>query len=308
MSDEIITQSFDGNSHVVNNFASDSPKILTQTNISIPQTACDHTNNASTVTSHADVKSTEGCQLYTINDTVYKYTVDILPWDGSHLGDFTGIFDPNKKDELWIFSFPLYTNILLPAYIKKISSSYPCVIDEIKPIFGIIKNGTHRFTCNNSLYIMIKPSISYQLDINANKMYYVISPNIPVNYQTKYHQTQLDSIRRIVVFRKILGLRTTISDISIRHDGLAIMPNDCVTNTAILKNDNITQKAFVHWFNDCTISNCICNMFNITNKSMIIELSLKLRNQLEDVICRIDNDHVGLIDIIVNKVIEFIDI
>ena len=80
-----------------------------------------------------------------------KIATNPFKWDGSYLGEVT-----NLK-----YLFEDYCQIEINLYvgygkIKRSLTVQPCIIDEMKIIFGLPKMGTHWFTYKNKVYILTK--------------------------------------------------------------------------------------------------------------------------------------------------------
>jgi hypothetical protein len=121
--------------------------------------------------------------------------IDELDWNGSWLGTYT--------DSIVIKTVKAYPFSICYIYIEGLmetgtwvakhqsKSAYPCIIDEIKTVFGMVKIGTHSITIKGKLYIIYNTMGPPMLLSNIQ---YSVTPEMKLQVQDTF------------VFRMIVGL------------------------------------------------------------------------------------------------------
>lgn len=99
-------------------------------------------------------------------------------WDGSDLGEFDPdvIIDAKKHwaGTYWLVQLGTYEKTCLA---KQVKNTYANIIDELKPIFGLRKQGTHRIS------IRTRDRVKHYLltDVKMNEGKYIL-PDIPLQH------------------------------------------------------------------------------------------------------------------------------
>jgi len=122
---------------------------------------------------------------------------DILPWDGTHIGDITndiGVFNSGLKhgaESSYVISYK-NKNVIIFDFENK----FPLIIDELKSIFGLTRMFYHQCTIDNKEY-----TICRQLECDTTLTEYSRHPDhFPDN------AFFINEIRRIFVFRSVFFL------------------------------------------------------------------------------------------------------
>ena len=81
------------------------------------------------------------------------------PWDGSHLGkiedrDIVSKTSGPRPFSTLTFRFQEQT---YQCWVKRISTLQATLIDELKPLFGLAKLGTHSIFVKSRLYLLVRP-------------------------------------------------------------------------------------------------------------------------------------------------------
>ena len=90
-----------------------------------------------------------------------------LPWDGSDLGEIykCDIIDKYKHDNdvYWRINIAqyiknnyIYVKFCIWVLVKKLQSTHPLIIDELKSILHLKKKGTHQIKHGSVSYMFIK--------------------------------------------------------------------------------------------------------------------------------------------------------
>lgn len=124
-----------------------------------------------------------------------------IKWDGSYYGEI------NRKDI--ITSFKKGSNniklidlgkVQVWCYTKRTDDDFVCFYDEVKPLFGLIKQGTLKIRIGKFNYIICR--------------YYHLSKIKPIDYDM-----YSDDISKILVFKRIMKVSESLKDIYLTNDG-----------------------------------------------------------------------------------------
>lgn len=145
-------------------------------------------------------------------------------WDGTDLGVYdsdiicncisTNI-EGDKNDVYWKLNIRQISEIVIAKTFK---DSHQLIIDEIKPLFGIPKLGTHTIVIDKKKYIIIRPAIVHRNSILFD-CYKAVYPDCSFFI---FHDLALsnignikqmpsqfkDQIRRLIVLRYLLSVQT----------------------------------------------------------------------------------------------------
>jgi hypothetical protein len=105
-----------------------------------------------------------------------------------------------------------FNDHIIRGRIKYASNPFMCLIDEIKPFFGLVKQGTHWFRRGETVAIVVKD----------HKIYPTLKEFITNNCERPYQLSNqypmlFELAREIYVFRLIAGVQTTnMSSIRVR--------------------------------------------------------------------------------------------
>lgn len=224
----------------------------------------------------------------------------MLTWDGTRLHKepvpiAVGHFD---RKTYWKLDSRTY------CIVRKMKNITPCIVDEIKGIFGIQKTGTRWFMRNDDVYILFKCVFDTKNDR--------ILLDIPVSEIDDKSlnsffpgRTLKDNIRRLIVFRELMSIeKTRMKDILLRvkENGARLISDeegkvkfgDCINTST----DIITQ-----WFggDETFLLKVLCSI--LPEKKLSLERRLySLRVKLEEVINRIDKNSVWLVSSIIGRI------
>lgn len=227
----------------------------------------------------------------------------MLRWDGSDIADivaqknviiheamFEGetvfwrlnIWDESK--EKWYFEY---------CTIRSVSNiSLCCFLDEIKPIFGLEKTGTHRLKFKNKDLVLYK--------CNEEK------GNIVTDFKLSLLEKPgrlKDRIRKVFVFRDLLKITKTYeSSIVIRKEKLKTKilsfyePGVKPDSDKILP-DTVLEK----WFNEASADEILKEMTGVEDADGINPYLSEIKTRLERVCLRIDPDLIIMVDEIISR-------
>ena len=218
-----------------------------------------------------------------------------LKWDGSHLGD-------GMIMSQWVANEVNYYSIAViggTVYCKAKCSKdmLPCIIEDIKSVFGIVKRGIHRITIDNDEYIIYYVTISNFGDI----LYESPLKHLDIKHELYQDMKFRRQIQKILVFCDILVLNNTEENY-INNDLQIINTNDTTLITQKSYNSRgydytiLSRTMFFKWFGEeVKISDVAKEM--IYDKSDINEMTFTLiladiRNKIDNIIKRYDGQYI----------------
>lgn len=221
----------------------------------------------------------------------------MFQWDGTDVSDIISRSDIYEaeygKNKYWIIQNVKKVTCLM----RNSKSTIPCLIDELKPVFGLQKLGTHWCKQGGKIRILIKcvetseGHIKEELSINKLETY---SPLIKLQ------------IQEIFAFRELLGVTCSYSsNIIIRECKNNLYPisfyepNMLTTDTKIIP-FTVLEK----WFNDSSIDFVVkrlCKIHSLDRLSVVLH---NLRNSIEETIDRVDRRLITYKSCIINRITE----
>lgn len=178
------------------------------------------------------------------------YIEDAMIWDGSHLGtyDETVILNKIKLYPCNIYSIYIKEYMKTPEWyaMHKSNDKYSCIIDEIKPIMGLTKIGTHSINIGSSLYTIYRTNgyptllkgLTIKTILNSFSSVRLISSSV---YKMMVQDT--------FVFRMIVGLTSNCESSIMLVDGI---PSSYRNKMDTKKDDspNMSPSVMDKWFVD----------------------------------------------------------
>lgn len=221
----------------------------------------------------------------------------MFTWDGSNVTDFIeddhtileeGVYE---KKKYWIISNRGEKEVCL---VRSATSSLPCLIDEIKPIFGLEKIGTHWFKFKGKIMILIRlereqDSVLEELTLNE------FGYNKDLEYE----------IQKIFVFRELLGISKSYEkSIILRNKKFFIKPisfyepNMCPANCSKVIPDSVLEK----WFKGVNIDQIVLKLIGVNSiENMNIVLS-EIKSKMDQIVLRVDPNAVMHLDEIISRI------
>lgn len=221
----------------------------------------------------------------------------MFKWDGSDISDF--IKDPKtvieeggyKKNVYWKIKHGNNEEICLK---RNSSSNMACLIDEMKPVFGLEKIGTHWFKFKAKTVIIFKIVME-----NGS-----ILEEITLD-QISHKKELATEVRRIFLFREMLGTSSNFEkNIILRKKGYYIKPvsfyepNMNPSHHGKVIPDTILEK----WFKDTDLDEATKIFFNIDKLENINKILLDLKKKLLDIFNRIDMNAITNLDEIISRI------
>lgn len=245
---------------------------------------------------------------------------DYIPWDGSHLGSYSDVISKQ-----WLWEGTTYYVITLPTgwnfneqltqinggiiYCIAVCSKsvFPCIVEELKPIFGLARRGIHRITIDKREYIL------YYVPITVDgKLVW----DIPLNRLHAQHSVRTDplfryEVQKIIAFCDLLALtNTNESHILIRPGaGDAYVPiNSNENSTSIIRQPHndfsiISKVLFIRWFGEDTpIDSVVKDMVRYSTGDNLTVTANKIREQLHQAITKYDRSLSWYVQFIFDRV------
>lgn len=209
-----------------------------------------------------------------------------LPWDGSHLGAhpetiithqwslegiiYYGVSLANG----WSTEHPSGTIFCTATCTKDV---FPCIVEDIKPIFGLPRRGVHRITINNKEYVLYYVPISVKGEVVWET---------PLNRLDSKHALRKDpnfrkAVQKAIAFCDILalcntgepsirirpGVETQFVPISVNENNTTIISGG---NSANYDYSILSKTLFTKWFGEETsISDIVKEMVDYqTHKAL----------------------------------------
>lgn len=226
----------------------------------------------------------------------------MFKWDGSDLTEF--IKDEaikiheakSEKRMYWIIENEKGKEREKEEVLVKSSAhTFACLVDELKPVFGLEKVGTHWVKLYGKIYILFKPE--------KNRKNVLIEELTLNDY--KYDKNLEKEIQKIFLFREIVGVpRTTEKNVILRIKGLYVQPisfyesNLKPNNSGKVLSNIILDK----WFKDVDLDKAVAEFFKIQSIEQINDVLLPLHQKLEEIVKRTGPSSVMYVDEILSRI------
>jgi hypothetical protein len=218
-------------------------------------------------------------------------------WDGSELTD---IFNEDTTIEEGIYDKSVYWRIEKDekeefCIIRLSPTLFPCLIDELKPIFKLEKNGTHWIKYKGKKYILLK--VMYK---NGTILKELTLDKIEHKESLQYE------VQKIFIFRELLGLSQNFEKcIILREIGQFIIPISFYETNMVPSGEKkvIPETIIEKWFKNITLDEAVSKLFRIKDAKDITDLSFKLRGEMETIFNRVDKDLIMNMDEILQRIV-----
>lgn len=228
----------------------------------------------------------------------------LLPWDGSHLGNYSNRIIRAQ----YINNGVRYTELALElgdiyCIIKKTKESIECIIDEIKKVFGINKRGTHRICIGRTEYLI------YYVPITGDEKIMFEIPLSKISSNDRYDEDFIKEIRKTIVFCEILGLSSTTERfIRLRMRGQKPYPinwNSKIINT---KESVIPKVLYKKWFEGSTsVVEVLREMIGYSEtRKNLCEITMDIRNKIDGIVRIYDKSYIWYSNMIIERISEYI--
>lgn len=245
-----------------------------------------------------------------------------LCFDGSNLGkyEFDTIvktcFPINETGSLVLNAYILYNNIWYKVIMRKMGNKTEAsVIDEIKPLFGISKIGTHIIRLNGVPKVInqnygwyIKTNFGVPIsNIYIEKKwedYCIFNIDyVPRRLELKDLTWYYETIQKILVLRECFYIRTNVKeDFYQLKNGIGTF-NDVSIKEIFTGYRKLSTEDEKYFFNNDTKRNeILMNMLNITSKETINEKIEILRDELTRIFEKLDKEKLPIVRKVVDDI------
>lgn len=269
--------------------------------------------------------------------------VPYLMYDGSFLGRLNWHqavtwFEPQPHDSTCkiMYAMFMYNGHEYPVILKRNTANKKdqLIIDEIKPLFGLKKMGTHlvklygipHIRPHNRLFIEEKWSYYFVfrattfLTENGDIRFQQLTPLSKFNWfpepgeeVQQYHRDFYDEVQRIFIFRDVARVfGSSLDDIIVRTDPLTLysisetvirLPNEACTPLSVARG-NLGARLVESYFPEPKSRvETIIRMLGLTSSNYPERLD-RLRYAICEIIFRIDNAKIWLVDQIINRLTD----
>ena len=219
----------------------------------------------------------------------------MFKWDGSSLGshryniiESSAIIDNIKYAHIKLNNEETY------AIYYRSDSLFPCIIDELKPLFGLIKLGTHSILIESKQFILVKvPTSSGSIitEVSVDKLDNKMS--------TKFQ----DMLKQVFIFRNLMGLSSSLKAIHIRFDKewlpTSYLDHGYRSGRSSL-NNNIITKYFGDSFKVYTRG-----YLKIQHGRQLSSSLSNWRSSIDLIVKRIDIGHIWISGNVINRMMSY---
>lgn len=223
-------------------------------------------------------------------------------WNGTFLGVYKSDIIRStvlKQDKYFRLSSQKFDEICIYRNMKTYKhATFACIVDELKPIFGLMKLGTHSIKIGTKYYMLIKPCYDGQIIIEDKKLECFVNFN---------NENFREKIRNIFVFRDLLDLKphhqntVRIRKINNRYHPVSFIDND--SNNSVNYN-SVTDAIVANWLDPYTFEEILKNTIIVSETRH--EQLYYYREKIKDVILAIDKSHISFAHSIIAKLGNYI--
>ena len=252
---------------------------------------------------------------------------DYLPWNGSHLGCYTDIILKQWTREGsnycviilpkgWYASLTdkqlsLGEGILYCTYVCT-KNVFPCIVEELKPLFGLAKRGIHRITIDNREYILYYVPIT----VSGELIWETPLSRLDLRHPVRNDPLFRFEIQKIIAFCDLLSLSNTneshilirpgISTIEASTTYVPINSNENATTIVRAPQNNfsiISKVLFTRWFGEETpLDTIIKNMVSYSSKDNLTVITTRLRDQLTNIVTKYDRTMLWYVHFVLGRI------
>ena len=244
----------------------------------------------------------------------------MFKWDGSDITEFikkkeVKIYEgENNNKTYWIIEDTSENNNRKEVVLVRSSQNIlPCLIDELKNIFNLVKIGTHWLKLHSKIYIILKTLVEKggeekekeeKEKTEKEKTEEAILDELTLDHY-KYDKNIETEVQKIFLFRELLGLTMNFEkNIILRKYQLHIQPisfyeaNMKPGNSGKVLPGTVLDK----WFKKTDLDTATCKFFNIDKIENMNEVLLELKGKLEETFLRVDPSSIMNVDEILTRI------
>lgn len=234
----------------------------------------------------------------------------MFKWDGTDVTDIitqSDIFEAKyNKLNYWVIQIKTPNTIQSQettitettiTCIVRSGKNLPCLIDELKPVFGLQKLGTHWCKHGGKIYVLIRC-------IMTEEGY--IKEETTLNMVTEVTPLLKLQIQEIFAFRELLGVTCSYeSSIIIREKKNNTYPISFYEpNMATVDTKVIPFNVLDKWFEDSSIDEVVKRLCRIHTIDRIGTVLHNIRSQIDEIVERVDRRTISYKSCIMNRITE----
>ena len=227
----------------------------------------------------------------------------MFKWDGTNITDIiseSDIYEAKyNKKTYWIIKYidnddKLHEEICM---VRSCKNSISSLIDELKPVFGLPKVGTHWFKQGAKIKMILRC-------IKTKEGY--IKEEITLNKINTYTSLMMLQIQEIFTFRELLGVTCSYeSSIIIRETRKNVYPLSFYEpNMTVDDRKVIPFTVLDKWFSGTSMDNVVKRLLKINKIDRIGEVLHNIRGKIEKTIERVDRRAITYKTCIMNRITE----
>ena len=171
------------------------------------------------------------------------------------------------------------------------STNDPLIIDELKPIFGLTRLGTHKVQYKGRGYCLVKPQLDSQGDI---------VPEVCLSEHDGTDRIFIYQAQEVYVFRELLGISQTYEkNIKVRHGSPVSLIERRINP---FHGKVIPNNALNKWFEGTDVTLVVKRFLSVSNFNDIPTVTFKLHNDIERVINRVSRGSIFYVSFIVDRI------
>lgn len=211
-----------------------------------------------------------------------------LKWDGSHLGTWSlkDIEISKDPDTIWLIKA---TNTRVTAVLNK--NSYPCIVDELKPLFGLVKVGTHMVCLKGKSYLLRPLRTGKEVTVKD-----VEHDKLPAHLRAQ--------IQDIYAFRFLVGVKQSFDKhiyIRTNEKGQKYALSYCEATQEEKAIKSLCKTVIDRWFGNSDLNKVIGRILQCGENSSV-KIMAFYRGKINETIYRINKDLILLEDDIARKI------
>jgi hypothetical protein len=178
-----------------------------------------------------------------------------LAWDGTHLGSYTGDVAFSFMHEGVVCNYLVLPQGMIYCLMKSSKDCFACIVEDIKPLFGLTRRGIHRIKINGAEQTL------YRVSVTSDG---VMMSETPLNKLDSKHHLRKDPIfrlemQKLLTFCDIMALTSTSeSTIRLHKDDKGYIPVNINERDTTLKKGAkydysiIGKMLYLNWFGETT--------------------------------------------------------
>lgn len=192
--------------------------------------------------------------------------------------------------------------------VRTANTILPVIIDELKPVFGLHKLGTHWIPKKGKIIMLIRAVTDQNGNVEQDEVLEKFQ-NSNEQLRKALHDNQLfrKQMQEVYTFRDLLGIsKNSDSSIRIRFCNNQYLPiSNYEPNMAPSKIKScLSEKTIQYWFADVSPVDCLKAITHIHNVDDIAPCTHDIKEKISDVINRIDKSYIAHTNYIIERILQ----